>query len=224
MPASAVAARGAPIPGATYTGAGTDGAAVTLTVSSDGTLITAYQITGVAGDTCEINDQAFTGGWPGAPIQNDAFDYRYTNIVVLKGSFTGPQTASGTFYLHNDGSAATKPCSSPTVSWTATTTSKPVKAPPPGKPTVATRVSLRRASKHRVKGQLSASDPACLPGRTVTLWRGSRKLSATHTGASGKYSFAVSKKLRGRMVRTSVSARTVTNAICAAGSSTFIHA
>jgi hypothetical protein len=226
IPASALAGggAGAPVPGATYTGTGTDGAAVTFSVSSDGTLLISYQITGVEGDTCELNAGGDAGGaWPGTPIVNNSFDYKFYDDVVFDGTFTGPQTASGTFYLHNDAFGRAKACSSPTVQWTANTKSKPVGKPPP-KGSVATLVSLRLMSKHKLGGRISASAAACVVRRRITLWRGSRKLGSTRATARGAYSFVVSAKVRGREVRATVAKLSVTNAVCAAGSSTFVKA
>ena len=130
-----------PVPGATYTGVASDGAQVKFTVSPDGTLVTSMTLVNVQGDTCSFftNDQS--PGWPGAPIAQDAFDYRASSsgAVVTRtkfqGAFPGAQSASGTFNIHQDStgpptSTSTSPaCDTGTVSWTARTTSTP---PAPG--------------------------------------------------------------------------------------------
>jgi hypothetical protein len=132
---SAGAAGADPIPGATYVGTASDGASITFTVSSDGTLIDSYLITGAHGFYAGMSDQVtcefFAGGdsgvWAGAPLAGGSFSYTLGQ-TTFSGSFPGAQSASGTFDLNLPAAESFPSCDSGSVSWTATTTA----TPPPG--------------------------------------------------------------------------------------------
>jgi hypothetical protein len=234
VPALALAAD-APVPGASYTGVASDGAQVRFTVSPDGTLVDSYQLTGVQGNTCSLFANGDAGAWPGAPIEQSAFSYQLRTAITFAGSFTGPQSAAGMFDFHQDATSQTPACDTGTVSWTATTTA----APPPGqsgsngsgsggaggghrRPFV-TRVMLRRGSAEWLTGLIASPVGACRAGRTVYLWRGNRRIGSTKAKKRGKFSFARSLAVRGRMVRASTPTRNVKTGVCAAASSKFIE-
>lgn len=113
------------IPGATYTGVAEDGATVGFTVSSDGTLVDSYRIGDSKGDHCTFYAEGDMGSWEGAPINGGAFEYHLYNSFFLSGSFTGPQSAEGTFQFHNAALGGAPACDTGVVSWTATTTATP---------------------------------------------------------------------------------------------------
>jgi hypothetical protein len=225
--ASTAAAQADPIAGATYNGVAEDGASVSFTVSPDGTIVSSYRMGMVSGDTCMFVGEGDKGVWEGAPIVNGAFEYRLYDAILFKGFFPGAQSAAGTFRFYNHASNAAPACDTGIVHWTATTTARPPTKPPPQshpKPTFVTRVVLRKLSSTRVGGRLSSPNGACRPSRTVTLWRGPRRIASTRSKPDGSYSFPRSKLVRGHRVRASVSRRTLRSSVCAAGSSKFIPA
>jgi hypothetical protein len=232
-----------PIPGATYNGVAADGAGITFTVSSDGTLVDSYQVLGAHGASCDLQAAGASGVWPGAPITNNAFDYEglYTTGFVFTGKFQGAQKASGTMRLYQPG------CDSGTVSWTATTTASPGQgaggsggsgggtgSSGGGGGTsggsvgsvsghaFATHVLFRRLSRKILGGRLSSSRSGCEAARTVILWQGSHRLARTKSKANGRFSFRRSARVRGRAVRASVLSMRLKTAICEAGSSPFV--
>ena len=222
---AAAAAGGDAIPGATYIGTAADGARVTVTISSDGTLVTAYRITGASGGSCQFYGEGDSGVWQGAPIVNNTFEYQLGPALFLRGTFPSAQSASGTFHFHQAASGQTAACDSGTVSWTATTTVSPSSGSGGTgghKPGFWTRISFRKASSKMLRGQIKSPGGACRAGRTVYLWRGGRRIAFTKSKAGGKFSFAVTTRVRGRQVRASAAARSVQAGACAAGSSVFI--
>ncbi|HZV73369.1 MAG TPA: hypothetical protein VFF79_06605 [Conexibacter sp.] len=225
------------IAGATYTGVPNGGGAITFTVAADGTSLTSYRISDVAGSTCTFNAEGDAGIWEGAPIVDGWFEYRLHDAILLRGTFPGAQSASGTFRFSNHATQATAACDTGTVGWTATTTAAPPPSPTTGspgatpgggtpavKPRFATRVVLRRLSRTRLGGRIQSRGSACRAGRTVTLWRGPRRIATTRSRADGTYSFARKAVVRNRRVRASVPARAGATAVCAPGSSRFIRA
>ena len=114
-------ALGDPVAGATYTATAADGATVSFTVSSDGTLLTSYRITDARGQGCQFYANGQEGEWEGAPIQNDRFAYQLGSAISFEGTFTGANSASGTFRFQDPPSPGGTPCDSGTVGWTATT-------------------------------------------------------------------------------------------------------
>jgi hypothetical protein len=235
------------IPGATYQGTAADGASVTFTVSSDGTIVDSYRLDGVRGDTCAFYAEGDSGVWSGAPINNNVFDYELGDAISLKGVFTGAQTASGTFRLHNDATSSKPACDTGIVQWSANTTATP---PPPGSGgsqsgggnaggsggsggggsgghgavlrRYATFVVLRRGPHGRLDGWLRSTSAACRARRTVILWRGSHRFASTKSKANGTFWFVRSVRLKGHVVRASAVLRMTQTAICSAGSSIFI--
>jgi hypothetical protein len=114
------------VPGASYRGVASDFAIVTFTVAADGSAVSSYSITNVHGSTCNFEGNGVAGSWAGTSIVNDAFDYTIGSSMTFQGSFTGAQSASGTFQFQNaavPGEAAA--CSTGTVNWTATTAATP---------------------------------------------------------------------------------------------------
>jgi hypothetical protein len=241
MLASAIAAASAaagPIAGATYNGTAASGARVTFTVSPDGTLVTSYRIGAVAGGPCQILAEGDNGVWPGAPIVANAFTYSYSSYsaITFSGSFTGAQSASGTFRLDTPRVNGAPGCDTGTVDWTASTSA----AAPPGsggssgggpgggpggaghRHVFVTRITFRKASKLVLRGQIKSPHGACRAGRTVILWRGTRRIASTKSKAGGKFSFPRTALVRGRHVRASTPARNMQAGTCAAASSTFI--
>ncbi len=224
---AAAAAGGDAIPGARYAGTATDGAQVTLTISSDGTLVTSYRITDASGGSCQFYGEGDSSVWQGAPIANNAFEYQLGTALSFQGTFPSAQSASGTFHFHQAATGQTAACDSGTVSWTATTTASPGSgsggtAGHGHKPGFWTRITFRKASSKMLRGQVKSPGGACRAGRTVYLWRGARRVASTKSKAGGKFSFAVTARVRGRQVRASAAARSVQAGACAAGSSVFI--
>jgi hypothetical protein len=233
-----------PVPGATYTGVASDGAQVQFTISSDGTLVTSYYLVGVQGNTCSLYTNGETPEWDGAPIGANAFDYEHAGSglvasISFQGSFPGAQSASGTFSVHQDATSNSPACDTGTVSWTAMTTSKP-SAPGTGPGgsgghgsgsgpggngrTFVTRIRFRRLSRTHLGGRIGSPNLTCRARRKVYLWRGSHRIASTTSKANGSYTFARSAAVRGRRVRASSPARTISAGTCAAASSTFITA
>ena len=233
-----------PIAGATYSGLAADGARVTFTVSPDGTLVDSYRITNVHGDTCLFTAAGEQTEWEGAPIVNNAFQYRLYDAILFQGTFPGTQSASGTFRLYDHATGARRACDTGTVGWTASTTAHPSPTGPgwsagPGGGTgggsganggranrhvFVTRVTLRKLSSKRLAGRISSTSGACRAGRTVVLWLRTHRFTTTRTKANGTFWFARSKAVRARQVRASVLSRTVRAGVCAAGSSKFTTA
>ena len=128
LPAAAWAAA---TPGGVYTGKAADGATVNLTVSSDGTLVDSYQITGIFGK--DANGAVCQGTaadikndvWPGATISANGFQDS-TPYFSIAGTFNSPQSVSGSFSMNNpptpatNGNAGSAGCTTGTVTWTAT--------------------------------------------------------------------------------------------------------
>ena len=232
----AVPAAADPVPGATYNGAAADGAAVRFTISPDGTLVDSYKITRAHGQNCEFVAEGDKGVWEGAPIVNNSFRYQLGDAIFFNGTFPGAQSASGTFRFYTHAINSTPACDTGTVSWTATTTATPPPRSGSGSSgtggtggtghtrTFATRVSLRKVSQRKLSGRISSSNRACRAGRTVILWRGSRRFVRTKSKRNGSFSFARTAKVRRRRVRASVLAMRLRTGTCVAGSSTFIKA
>src|SRR5262249_18334963 len=92
LPTAAAAAAG---PGAAYSGKAADGATVTLTVSSDGTLVDSYHVTGILGKDVNGNTCQGTAAdvkndiWPGAPISAGSFQDQSTTTFSFTGTFDG---------------------------------------------------------------------------------------------------------------------------------------
>jgi hypothetical protein len=125
--AFASASNFAPIPGATYTGTVGHGT-VAITVSSDGTLVSAYSFVGINGTNtqgggCTIGSGAATPSWGGAPISSGSFGYTQPSSFDLEGTFDGAQSVSGTVTFSDDGFSSG--CATTAIHWTATTTSSP---------------------------------------------------------------------------------------------------
>lgn len=233
--ASASTALAAAIPGAPYAGVAADGAAVRFTVSSDGTLVDSYFVTGAighesSGGTCMFTGEGVSGQWEGAPIVDDSFEYHLYTAILFQGAFTGAQSASGTFRFYDAATSQTPACDTGTVSWTATTSSHPAAGGSQGgggsggghKPGFLTRVTFRKASNKLLRGQIKSPMGTCRVGRTVVLWRGKRRMGSTKSKAGGKFSFRRTASIRGSFVRASTPVRNVKAGACAAGSSTFI--
>lgn len=238
-------ALGAAIAGATYHGTGADGANVTFTVSSDGTIVDSYLITGIKTSTCSFLGSGEQGVWQGAPIATDAFDYEFYDAISFRGTFDGRQSASGTFRFYDPATASTPACDTREVQWTAKTTATPPNTGTPGggtpgggtkgggtpgggsksshrKPTFATRIRLRQRSRTLVAGQIRSANRGCIARRQIILWRGRRKLATTRSNADGTFTFRRSAKVRGHLVRASATAALIRAGTCAAGSSTFV--
>jgi hypothetical protein len=113
-------ARADHIPGAFYTGTHSGGGTVEFSVSADGRSITGFTITYPPG-TCRF-PKAFASP---TPISGHSFSGGL-NALSWTGSFTGVQTASGTFTV-----VPNYPDCLGTVSWTARTTASPPDTTPP---------------------------------------------------------------------------------------------
>jgi hypothetical protein len=113
-------ARADHIPGAAYTGTHSGGGTVEFVVSSDGGTVTGFTVTYPPG-TCRFSRVTA----PFIPISGHSFAGG-VNAVSLSGSFTGVQTASGTFTV-----APNYPECLGTVNWSARTTASPPDTTPP---------------------------------------------------------------------------------------------
>jgi hypothetical protein len=207
--ATAVPALASPVSGATYNGRTADGAYVRFTVSANGKQVDSYEITGVVGDTCQFSAEGNAPAFPGAPIKGNAFTYGFDGAFSFSGKFNGAQSATGTYHFHRNAVGAQPACDSGVVSWTATA----------AKTTIQTRVSLRKMALSRIGGQITAGRGTCTRSRTVTLWRGNKKIRSTRSGNGGSYWFARTAAVRGRRVHVTVATRMVTGAICSAATS-----
>ena len=243
-----------PVGGATYDGRASDGAELTFTVSADASVVRSYRIINARGDTCTLYADEDAGSWPGAPINNNAFDYSFgaSNSNFFRGTFAGSQTASGTFRLYDPATSTTPACDTGTVTWTASTGSRPSSGGSGGsgsgsgsgsggsgggsngggtgsgghgrgRSTFATRVVLHRLSHVRLGGHLSSRTGACMTGRTVSLWRGTHRIARTKSRRGGAYTFRGLRGVRGKAVRASVSRLVVRAGICSAGTSRSIR-
>ena len=251
VPATALASgsSAAPVPGASYTGTAGDGT-VSISVSSDGTLVTAYSFVGVHGTNskgggCTVGGQAATPSWGGAPISSDSFDYSAPGSFDLGGTFDGPQSVSGTLTITVASSGASDGCSTGAIHWAATTTSTPPASTSGSgngqggsgqsgsggggssgannhRP-LTVRVSLKRRSTSRLAGTLKSSNRGCVARRTVTLWHGRRRVGTGHSTAKGGFSFNARRALRNKPVRATVKAMSTKSFSCAAASSTFVN-
>ena len=213
--ATAVPALASPVPGATYNGRTADGAYVVFTVSTNGTQVDSYEITGVVGDTCQFSAQGTEPAFPGAPIKSNAFTYGFAQAFSFSGRFPGARSATGTFHFHRDAIGAQPACDSGVVRWTATTTAGTA---------VKTRVSLHTMALSRLGGRIIAKSATCTRSRTVTLWRGKHEIRSTRSGRGGSYWFARTAAVRGRRVHVTVAERTVKGAVCGAASSNTVGA
>jgi len=124
------AAAAQPVAGATYSGTAADGGSVTFTVSSDGTLVDSYEISGVSGmepngGTCSFLGEGELGDWPGAPITGEVFSYDIGSSLHFQGSFTGAQAASGTFRFDDPAAGTAPACDTGVVTWSAATAATP---------------------------------------------------------------------------------------------------
>ena len=117
----ASSARADHIPGAAYTGTHSGGGTVEFVVSADGGTVSGFTVTYPPG-TCRFPRLVANAGMP---ISSHSFSGS-ANVVSLTGSFTGVQTASGTFTV-----APNYPDCAGTFSWTARTTASPPDTTPP---------------------------------------------------------------------------------------------
>ena len=246
---AAVPAAADPVSGATYTATAGDGAKVTFTVSSDGTMVQSYEISGTASNGCQFMSEGQPSGWSGAPINHNKFDWENGNAVSFKGTFDGAQTASGTFDVANPDPSAN--CNSGTVNWKASTSASGSGGNGGsgggsgggkggsgggsggsgggggkgghGAHRYATRVVLRKHSSTRLSGRL-ATVAGCRAGRIVVLWHGKHRVGRVTSDGSGRFAFTASSKFRGRALRASVLARSISSGLCSAGSSKFLIA
>ena len=116
----ASSARADHIPGAVYTGTHSGGGTVEFVVSADGGTVTGFTVTYPPG-TCRFPRVTA----PFIPISGHSFAGGL-NAVSLTGSFTGVQSASGTFTV-----VPNYPECLGTVNWTARTTASPPDTTPP---------------------------------------------------------------------------------------------
>jgi hypothetical protein len=216
------------IPGATYTGTASDGATITFTVSPDGTIVDQYSITGVSGaepsgGTCQFTAAGDNGVWEGAPIEGNVFAYNLGDAIILDGSFTGPQAASGSFRLYDAAAGSDPSCDTGTVSWTATTSSPPRGGSPGSKLTVLTTIVLHRRGSEKFVGSLRTSSGACRVKRRVSLVAGRKRLARMRTSRHGSFTFVLRKvPNKYTLIRASVSEVSTASVLCAPASSKFI--
>ncbi len=242
------AATAAAVPGATYTGTAADGATLVLTVSSDGSTVSSYDVTGILGtdahgQTCQGTVNLNPSGWKGAAISNSAFQDASLSDFTIAGSFAG-STVSGTFDLDQVPVAAATGCSTGSVSFTASAPTSPAPSSTPtttssttttassgGTPvlsaskraSIRVRVRLRRVSAANLTGSLAASSTACTARRTVYLWSGRRLLATKRATKKGSFTFLLPHAWLGLHVHVSVRASSSTAETCVAGSSSTLR-
>ncbi len=117
----ASSARADHIPGAPYTGTHSGGGTAEFVVSADGGIVTGFTIVYPPG-TCRFPRLFF----PPMPISGHSFSGSSSSSASMTGSFTGVQTASGTFTV-----VPNYPDCAGTFSWTARTTASPPDTTPP---------------------------------------------------------------------------------------------
>ena len=117
----ASSARADHIPGAAYTGTYSGGGTVEFRVSADGGSISGFTVAYPPG-TCRFPRLFF----PPMPISGHSFSGSSSSSASMTGSFTGVQTASGTFTV-----VPNYPDCAGTFSWTAKTTALPPDTTPP---------------------------------------------------------------------------------------------
>jgi hypothetical protein len=117
----ASSARADHIPGAAYTGTHSGGGTVEFVVSADGGTVTGFTIVYPSG-TCRFPRLFF----PPMPISGHSFSGSSSSSATMTGSFTGVQTASGTFTV-----VPNYPDCAGTFSWSARTTASPPDTTPP---------------------------------------------------------------------------------------------
>ena len=112
---SASSARAVYILGATYSGPHSSGGTVAFTVSADGLTVTGFSYSDlpIGCGTSLSDDTRFEV----VPITGDTFSYSGDNDIAYTGTFTGPQTATGTLVWNGPYC----PGQHPTVTWQATT-------------------------------------------------------------------------------------------------------
>ncbi len=232
-----VAAQGTVIPGATYAGTAAGGATISFTVASDATIVNSYKICGAQGrssdgGSCQFLGAGDAGYWEGAPIVDDGFGYSVGPQNLLQGTFTGAQSASGTFRLYNPAAGPAPSCDTGTVSWTASTTASPPSAGGSGgvsghgkvqtKSVYGTRITVLEASAKQFDGRLVSPSRLCSARRVITDWVGVLRERTTRTRSNGTFTFPRTSSMGGQQVRTGVSALGTRSATCAAASSAFI--
>jgi hypothetical protein len=243
VPASASAA---PVSSATYTGTASDGATITLTVASDGQSVSSYRVVGIFGtdsngQQCQDGTSVGPSGYAGAPISSNNFQASIESLFTIQGSFGGTQSASGTFALNEPPqSGGVAGCSTGTVTWSATTASKPGgggsgdqggggggggggSSGKPGtqtKKTFSVRIAtFRRVKQQKLDGSLKSALAGCKTRRTIYLWAGRKRLKTVRTTKNGAFTFKVRKDWEPRRVHVSVHKVTTRTGICKAASS-----
>jgi hypothetical protein len=118
----ATGASGFHIPGATYTGTHSYGGTVEFTVTPSGSGLSRFAATGtIPGSSCTFTGGSSTTYVTPLPIVNHAFNDT-ASTTRKSGSFGSVQSSSGQFQINAGG------CSSPSVSWNATTTASPAES------------------------------------------------------------------------------------------------
>jgi hypothetical protein len=230
-PGALASGTSAPVPHATYSGTASDGAAVTFTVSGDGSTITMFDVLGIFGTDKNGAQCQGTAAGLNVPITAGTFAYAQNTTFTFDGTFNGAQSASGTFDYDQVAYGSGAGCSTGTVTWSATT-----KSTSPGgghgggggggsgggsksPKDVPVRLSLRRASVRHIAGSVRASSGTCIARRTVYLWHGKRRISSVRSTKKGSFTFKDSKALRGKHLRATVTALSTDTVSCEAASS-----
>jgi hypothetical protein len=215
------------VPGAVYRGTASDGATITFTVSSDGTIVDEYSIDGVKGSqtgggTCDFTAAGAVNVWIGAPVDGGAFSYTLGTAIVFTGSFTGTHAAAGTFRLYDAAVGSSPACGTGNVSWTASTASPPPGASKTSLRAVLTQVLLRTSGKTKVTGSLKTASAACRARRQVELLAGSKRMATVRANAKGVFTFTLPKGLSRTLIRAAVPAGHAKAVRCAPASSRFL--
>jgi hypothetical protein len=160
--------------GATYRGTHQGGGSVCLTVTPGWTGVVSFLITDVAGDTCNFLWWHFL--FSPLPIVDRSFN----EPNVLTGSFSTDRGAQGTIVVTD---SAPPPCTTGTVTWTATSDGTPPwlippPAPPPPPPPAVRPPTQARCVVPNVKRKTVARARRLLASKRCGLGRVRRAYSA----------------------------------------------
>lgn len=234
-----------PIPSATYTGKGSDGATVTLTVSSDGTLVNSYHIIGILGKdangaTCQATVAEVQNSlWPGAPITGGSFQDGTIANFSFGGTFSGPQSVSGSFNLNDPPDPTDSTGGGPSPGGGGSTGGGGPAGGTDGsgstgsnggtkhKQTIRVRVRFGRTTARMLAGTVkpvtNSTSKACTAHRAVILWSGRKQLRHARTTAKGAFKFKVTNAMWRRKVHAGVRSLMTSTVTCTSANSVAVR-
>ena len=172
------------IPDATYTGPHSSGGTITFIVSSDGTGIVSIEATNIpcvgGGVTRTIRRDGARYNGPGLPITNHAFADSDPRGITPEGVFTAAGQAEGSFVYHGEG------CTSPRITWTATTNARPEPPPPPP--------ITPGPDAHRFTGAVTVEGREAPAGTLVEALVGDLRCGSQRTTQPGRYTLDIASE------------------------------